>query len=153
MFFSFCFFITCAEKKTEVKEIVMNLQKYDIYPEKEDKKILVIVPIEGCDACFNVTFKFIKNELSEFSPNSANFVVVFTKYRSLKYLNLTIGDYMYYHPSVIVDSLRYFSDLSKPKVILYADQSKSYEVNFENFQYVYDEVVEFLFADTYELNN
>lgn len=98
------------------------------WPDLNTQNPVLIIPGSGCEGCLDNATYFAATQL-----DSLSFSVVFTRVQSLKILKFKIGDNMYRHPNVKVDTFNRvpLKDTNYP-IILYPKENKMVLVSPEN---------------------
>ena len=93
----------CEKKSRSVSDIefAMKISGKESYSQKE---VILIVPNAGCEGCVTEAENFIMNYIS----TELNWQVVFTQISSKKTLKLKLGEDIYHHENVYIDSSNHF---------------------------------------------
>jgi hypothetical protein len=99
-----------------------------VWPDINTQNSILIIPGSGCEGCLDNATYFAINNL-----DSLRFSVVFTQAVSLKTLKFKIGENVYRHPKVKVDSFNIIPPMDTHyPIILYPKENKMVLVSPEN---------------------
>lgn len=92
---------------------------------------ILVVPDAGCNGCISEAEKFVVQNCKTLK----NVLFVFTNIKSKKQLKLRVGDSVYYHPMVIIDTINKYADNSSNNIypkIFYLQKGNVEKVEYQS---------------------